>query len=115
MFDGLVSGRLFEKPIIKPAKSSGKDQIKVVLTAIQANGESVFVTGYSQNVDLMRRLSQLEKGDAVCLSGEVTTGAYIRRDGEAVTTNMIWIHGVLTPYHAGRKRKDAEIEGVEYG
>lgn len=106
MFDGLVAGRLIFDPNFKPSKGNGKPQASVAVAGRQLNGEDAIIKGFTQNPELIERLRTLKKGDSICLSGEVSLSEW---NGKPVLTMRV--HALLTAFHAGRKRKGAEVEG----
>ena len=104
MIDALVSGRLRGAPSFRTA-ANGAPFASFRVSASDRKGESLLCSciAFSQTaIDAVQRLSD---GDSIAVSGEAIVTTWQGNDGTQRHGLDVLVHGVLTAYHMGRKRK----------
>jgi hypothetical protein len=104
MIDALIAGRLTSKPAAKIGPS-GKQFVTCRLLATAGNGEAASVSVICFAPDIAAALLALDSGDSVSLSGSLSVKTWATQAGETRAGLDLVAHGLLTPYHSGRKRK----------
>lgn len=104
MIDTLISGRVRGAPTFRTA-SNGTPFASFRLAAADRNGVSVLCSCVVFSATAYAAVQALEDGDSVAVSGEAEVSAWAGSNGEQRTGLSVMVHGVLTPYHMGRKRK----------
>lgn len=94
MFDASIYGKVHEAPDLSPSRQTGVNQIRIVVKVNQSKGRAVTVVGFSQDVRIIGKLSQLTAGQRVGLSGEMDADVWQRDDGEWVPSLSLWIASV---------------------
>lgn len=94
MFDASIFGKVYEEPDLSPSRQTGVNQIRIVVRVNQSKGRAVSVVGFSQDVLIIRKLSQLKTGQRIGLSGEMDADVWQRDDGEWVPSLSLWIASV---------------------
>lgn len=111
MIDTLISGRVRGAPTFRTA-SNGTPFASFRLAAADRNGVSVLCSCITFSATAYAAVKALEDGDSVAVSGEAELKAWSGRDGAQSLGLDVLVHGVLTPYHLGRKRKGAGSDSV---
>lgn len=112
MIDVLISGRLRGAPSLRTA-ANGKPFALFRVSAPNRDGESLLcscITFHASAIEAVRRLGD---GDSVAVSGEAGIRTWDGSDGTPRHGLDVTVHGVLSAYHAGRKRPSAEPTGTE--
>lgn len=104
MIDALISGRLSAKPTSKTGPS-GKTFTTCRLLATAGNGESASISVIAFSETVAAALLALDAGDSVALAGSLSPKSWTTKTGEPRAGLDLVAHGLLTPYHAVRKRK----------
>lgn len=107
MIDALISGRMRGSLSLRTS-ATGKPYVTWFLAAPDKYGNSVLCScvAFSQTaIDAAQRLSD---GDSIAVSGEAAISAWQGNDGTQRHGLDVLVHGVLTAYHLGRKRKGSE-------
>lgn len=107
MIDALIAGRMRGALILRTS-AAGKPYATWRMSTTDKNGDSVLcscITFSQTAIDAAQRLSD---GDSIAVSGEAAINVWqgddcIQRHGLDVL-----VHGVLTAYHLGRKRKASD-------
>ena len=107
MIDALVSGRLRGAPVFRTA-NNGTPFVSFRLAVADRNGASVLCSCISFSATVCAALQALSDGDSVAATGEASLTTWDGKDGTPRHGLDVLVHGVLTAYHAGRKRKASE-------
>ncbi|WP_423392023.1 single-stranded DNA-binding protein [Burkholderia sp. LMG 21824] len=103
MLDGLLSGRIFGKPVERMG-ASGRPFATAKIRAAVSDGEALFVNVIVFSDDAKAALLALDDGDSVALAGTLTPKVWTDRNGEAKPVLDMVAHVVLTAYQVKRKR-----------
>lgn len=107
MIDALIAGRMRGAVNLRTTKT-GAPFALWRMAATDKNGDSVLCSciAFSQTaIDAAQRLSD---GDSIAVSGEAAIKFWDGSDGTQRHGLDLVVHGVLTAYHLGRKRKASE-------
>lgn len=104
VIDALISGRLRGAPQFKTA-ANGSPFASFRLSATDRSGASLLCSCIAFSDTARAAVQALEDGDSVAVSGEATVKAWAGTDGSPRPGLDVLVHGVLTAYHLGRKRK----------
>lgn len=107
MIDALISGRMRGALSVRTS-ATGKPFALWRMATTDKNGDGVLCSciAFSQTaIDGAQRLSD---GDSIAVSGEVAISVWKGSDGTQRHGLDVLVHGVLTAYHLGRKRKASE-------
>lgn len=104
MIDALIAGRLRGVPTFRTA-SNGTPFASFRLAANDRNGASVLCSCITFSATACAAVQALNDGDSVAVSGEATFKTWEGSDGAPRHGLDVLVHGVLTAYHVGRKRK----------
>jgi hypothetical protein len=105
MIDALIGGKLHGKPVQRTGPSGKQFVVAKVRTPLQ-DGDSIFVSVICFDAKVGASLMALDDGDSVALSGTLTPKVYAPPNGEVRPALDMICHGLLTPYHVNRKRKE---------
>lgn len=115
MIDALISGRM-RGTLSMRTTTTGKPFALWRISTTDKNGAGVQCSciAFSQTaIDAAQRLSD---GDSIAVSGEAAISTWQGNDGTQRHGLDVTVHGVLTAYHLGRKRKASEpTEGDDEG
>lgn len=111
MIDALIAGRLRGVPTFRTA-SNGTPFASFRLAANDRNGASVLCSCIAFSATAYATVQALNDGDSVAVSGEATFKTWEGSDGTPRHGLDVLVHGVLTAYHVGRKRKASEPKGT---
>lgn len=111
MIDALISGRVRGNPTFRTA-NNGTPFASFRLAAADRNGVSVLCSCITFSATAYAAVQALEDGDSVAVSGEAAPKAWDGGDGAQRLGMDVLVHGVLTPYHLGRKRKSASSDAA---
>ncbi len=106
MIDALVAGHLVDKAVLRTAKT-GNTYATFRLRATCRSGESVQVSGITFSATMAALLAELDPGDAVAMTGELSLSGYLAKDGTPRPGVDLVAHTITTDYHTARKRKAA--------
>lgn len=103
--DLLVQGRLRGTVATKTA-ANGNPYAIFKLAAADKNGASILVSCITWEASAIDMMGRLADGDSVAVSGEAAISTWRGNDGAERHGLDVTAHLVMTPYHAGRKRRD---------
>ncbi|WP_175732598.1 single-stranded DNA-binding protein [Burkholderia ambifaria] len=103
MLDGLLSGRIFGKPVERTG-ASGRPFVTAKVRAAVSDSEALFVNVIAFADDAKAALLALDDGDSVALAGTLTPKVWTDRNGDAKPALDMVAHAALTAYHVKRKR-----------
>jgi single-stranded DNA-binding protein len=105
MIDALIAGKLYGKPTTRKGKS-GKPFVACKVRAATGENETLFVNAIAFDEQVVAALLALDDGDSVSLTGPITPKVWTPPNGgePRASLDMI-VHGILTAYHARRKRQ----------
>lgn len=107
MIDALIAGRLRGAPQFKTA-ANGSPYVAFRLAASDRNGLGLLCSCRAFSETARAALLAMEDGDSVAVSGETALNTWTGNDGTPRHGLDVLVHGVLTAYHLGRKRKAGE-------
>lgn len=107
VIDALIAGRLRGAPQFKTA-ANGSPFVSFRLSATDRSGVSLLCSCIAFSDGARAAAQALEDGDSVAVSGEATVKTWAGTDGAPRHGLDVLVHGVLTAYHLGRKRKASE-------
>lgn len=107
MIDALVSGRLRSAPSLR-CTASGTPFATWRMAASDKKGDSVLCSCITFSATAIDAVLALADGDSIAVTGEVVISTWTATDGTARHGLDVLAHGVLSAYHAGRKRKAAQ-------
>ncbi|AVA33432.1 single-stranded DNA-binding protein [Cupriavidus metallidurans] len=110
MIDGLISGKLYGKPVCKTGQS-GRQFVTAKVRAATGGDEAVFVNVIAFSTTARDALLELDDGDSVALAGTLTPKAWLDKQGDAKPALDLVAHQVLTAYAVRRKRSALQGEG----
>ena len=110
MIDALVSGRLRGAVTVK-ASRNGNPFASFRLATTDKNGDSVLCSCIAFSASVIDAAQRLSDGDSIAVTGEAAISTWTGNDGTPRHGLDLVVHGVLTAYHLGRKRKPSEPEG----
>lgn len=111
MIDALVSGRLRGAVTVRTSKN-GNPFATWRLATTDKNGDSVLCACIAFSTSAMDAAQRLTDGDSMAVTGEAAISTYTSSDGQTRNGLDLVVHGVLTAYHLGRKRKPSESDGA---
>lgn len=114
MIDALIAGRLRGAPQFKTA-SNGKPFASFRVAATDRGGSSVLCSCITFSATACAAVQALNDGDSVAVLGEATFKSWEGNDGTQRHGLDVLVHGVMTAYHMGRKRKASGTDGAEGG
>lgn len=106
MIDTLLSGRLRGTPSFRTA-SNGTPFASFRMAAADRNGVSVLCSCITFSATACAAVKALEDGDSLAVTGEAELKTWNGSDGAQRLGLDVLVHGVMTAYHQGRKRKSA--------
>lgn len=110
MIDALISGRL-RGGINLGTSKTGKSFARWRMATTDRNGDSVLCSCIAFSTTVMDAAHRLSDGDSIAVSGETAISTWNASDGTQRHGLDVLVHGVLTAYHLGRKRKATEPTG----
>lgn len=110
MIDALVSGRLRGAVNVRTSKN-GKPFATWRLATTDKNGDSVLCACIAFSTSAIDAAQRLTDGDSMAVTGEAAISTFTTSDGHTRHGLDVVVHGVLTAYHVGRKRKPNEPDG----
>lgn len=102
--DVLTSGRLRGVPSLRTA-SNGSPYLLFRIAAIDKAGESTLCGCIAFSDSVIKTVQALGEGDSIAVTGEASISTWGGEDGAGRYGLDVTVHGVLTAYHLGRKRK----------
>ena len=112
VIDALIAGRLRGAPQFKTA-ANGSPFASFRLSATDRSGTSLLCSCIAFSDTARAAVEALEDGDSVAVSGEATVKTWAGNDGAPRLGLDVLVHGVLTAYHLGRKRKAGESDHAQ--
>lgn len=112
MIDALISGRL-RGAVTPRTTGAGKPFAVWRMATTDKNGESVLCSCIAFSQTAIEAAQRLTDGDSIAVSGEAAISTWQGNDGTARHGLDVLVHGVLTAYHLGRKRKGNDTERGE--
>jgi single-stranded DNA-binding protein len=109
MIDGLVGGRLYGAAQVRTGQH-GTHFVTCRVRATAGDGESIFVNVIAFDDAIREALEALDDGDSVSLTGALTPKTWVDKQGNVKPALDMVAHGVLTAYHAQRKRRAVRAE-----
>lgn len=109
MIDALVSGRLRGAVTVRTGKN-GSPYASWRLSTTDKNGDSVLCGCIAFSASVIDAAQRLSDGDSIAVSAEAAIKTWTGNDGMPRHGLDLVVHGVLTAYHLGRKRKTSEPE-----
>ena len=110
MIDGLLNGKLYNKPTERVGPSG---KVFVVAKVRVPVGDALFVNVIAFDEKAKAALLALDDGDSVALAGALTPKVWTDRNGDAKPALDMVAHAVMTAYHVKRKR--AAVQGENDG
>lgn len=110
--DVLISGKLRGTPTVRTS-ANGKPFALFKVAAADKTGESLLCSCIAFSETAMQAVQALEDGDSIAATGEAAVSTWNASDGTPRHGLDVTVHGVLTAYHAGRKRKATEFQPVD--
>lgn len=107
MLDALISGRLRGAPSVRTS-NAGKPFAIWRMSVHDRNGESVLCSCIAFSATAIEAVQRLGDGDAIAATGEASLNEWKGADGTTRHGLDVLVHGVLSAYHLGRKRKGSE-------
>lgn len=107
VIDALIAGRLRGVPQLKTA-ANGSPFASFRVAATDRNGTSLLCSCITFSATACAAVQALDDGDSVAVSGEASVKTWAGSDGAQRHGLDVLVHGVLTSYHLGRKRKASE-------
>jgi len=104
MIDALLAGRVHGTPTERTAKN-GARFVTCKLRVATRTGETLFANIICFRAQAVTALLALSDGDSVAISGELTLGTYVAKDGITRPTLDVVAHAALSPYSVARKRQ----------
>jgi len=103
----LAQGRLIAAPVTRTGKN-GKPFATFLLAAAVEDGEVVTVSGIAFDLAAIDRLSALDKGESVAISGRASLKTWEGKDGEQRMGLSVVTDAVLTAYGLRKRRESGE-------
>jgi len=110
MFDALLSGRVRGVPSVRTS-NTGKPFAIWRMAAHDRNGVSVLCSCISFSTTVIDAVQRLSDGEGIAVTGEACMNEWGGKDGTTRHGLDVLVHGTLTAYHLGRKRKGSEPKG----
>ncbi len=107
MIDALIAGRLRSAPQFKTA-ANGSPFVSFRMSATDRSGASLLCSCIAFSDTARTAVQALEDGDSVAVCGEAAVKTWSGNDGAQRLGLDVLVHGVLTAYHLGRKRRASE-------
>ena len=107
MIDALIAGRLRGLPILRTT-SKGAPFATFKLSAVDKNGDNLWVSCVTFSASAVEAVQRLEDGDSLAVAGELGLNQWTAQDGTPRHGLDLTAHQVMSPYHAGRKRLNPE-------
>ncbi|MBR8257694.1 single-stranded DNA-binding protein [Burkholderia ambifaria] len=112
MIDGLISGKMYNKPTERVGPS-GKAFVVAKVRVPVGDSEALFVNVIAFLDGAKVALLALDDGDSVALAGTLTPKVWTDRNGDSKPALDMVAHAVLSAYHVKRKR--AAVQGANAG
>jgi single-stranded DNA-binding protein len=112
MIDALVSGRLRGAVMVRTSKT-GNPFASWRMAVAGKDGESVLVSCIAFSTTAIDAVQRLSDGDSIAATGEAAIKTWTGNDGTQRHGLDLVVHGVMSAYHAGRKRKASSEPGNE--
>ena len=109
--DVLISGRLRGVPAVRTS-ANGSPYAVFKVAAADKTGESLLCSCIAFSETAIQAVQALADGDSITATGEAAITTWKGGDGTERRGLEVTVHGVLTAYHAGRKRKTAGPQPV---
>ena len=109
----LISGRLRGVPSLRTASNGSPFLLFRVATTDKA-GESLLCGCIAFAESVIQTVQALGDGDSISVTGEASITMWSGSDGAVRHGLDVTVHGVLTAYHVGRKRKANADEAPTY-
>lgn len=106
--DVLISGRLRGTPTLRNA-TNGSQYLLFRVAAADKTGESVLCGCIAFSETAIQAVQALGEGDSIAVTAESTIRTWEGDNGVRVGLDVT-VHGVLTAYHVGRKRKAGAVD-----
>ncbi|PKO27433.1 MAG: single-stranded DNA-binding protein [Betaproteobacteria bacterium HGW-Betaproteobacteria-9] len=110
MIDALVSGRLRGAVNLRTSNTGNPFAVWRMATT-DKNGDSVLCSCIAFSTTAIDAAQRLSDGDSIAVSGEAAISTWNGNGGTLRHGLDVLVHGVLTAYHLGRKRKASEPTG----
>ena len=107
MFDCLISGRIRGAMAMRTS-NNGKPFATWRMSAIDKNRESVLCSCIAFSTTAIDAAQRLSEGDSIAVTGEAAIKTWGGNGGPHRHGLDVLVHGVMTAYHLGRKRKATE-------
>jgi single-stranded DNA-binding protein len=102
MIDGLISGRLHGLPEERVGKN-GSPFVVAKVVATSSDGENIIVNVIAFEVATCKALLNLEEGDALALTGNLTPRVWTDKQGTVRPSLDMVAHRALSAYEVQRK------------
>lgn len=112
MIDALIAGRLRGAPQFKTA-ANGSPFVSFRMATTDRSGTSLLCSCIVFSETAHAAMQALEDGDSVAVSGEASLKTWEGPNGTPRHGLDVLVHGVLTAYHLGRKRKAIGADSAE--
>lgn len=113
MIDVLIAGRLRGAVSVRQS-TTGNPFATWRIAATGKDGESLLCSCISFSQTVISTVQALSEGDSVAVSGEASISVWTDARKEQRHGLDIQVHGAMTAYHVGRKRKapkEAQTKG----
>jgi len=107
VIDVLISGKLRGTPTLRTA-ANGSPFALFKMAASDKTGESLLCSCIVFSDTVIQAVQALADGDSIAATGEASITTWKGSDGTERRGLDVTVCGVLTAYHAGRKRKATE-------
>lgn len=114
MFDTLLSGRLRGAPKLRTA-ANGSPYATFRLGVPNKSGESLLCSCVTFSKTAIAAIECLDDGDSIAVTGEAAISTWNGSDGASRYGLDVVVHGAMSAYHVGRKRKAAGSAADQQG
>lgn len=112
MIDVLISGKLRGTPTVRNS-ANGNPFVTFKMSANDKIGESLLCSCITFSEAVIQAVQKLNDGDGIAATGEAAISSWKGGDGTERRGLDVTVYGVLTAYHAGRKRKATEPPPID--
>ncbi len=112
--DVLITGKLRGSVSTRTSTNGNPYAVFKLITSDKHN-ESLLCSCIVFSPEVMKRVLVLADGDAVAVSGEASVSGWVDKSGNQQQGLDVTIYEAISTYHAGRKRKAADLADATEG